>query len=489
MRKLLNNWRRLGGAFALCAAALAGVHVFTPTSTAATYRADDEDVLVLKDTNIEIKGKIVEETDTKIKIKGTLHGISFEREYDKADIVSIKRAVKKDDADTSKATPTPGTNPGTTPAATPTKDQPKGGESEANKVKYYHLKLEGQFGVDVTQTPIRKAIKDAQNNSVDLIIVELNCTLHLPSGEKVPEDIAGAFDQIFRAEEITPIFVEEIPKQWTKKPRVVFWVREAMGGAALMPFICPEMYMSSEARIGGIGYLTELIKRGDKVVQQKQYSLRLGHAQGWLISGGYDFRLINAMTVRDYVLSYKPTGDGPIYFERMPDPLQGEILLTDDGLDSNLDSVQDRVRGTGNDVLTFNAKLAKDLRVSKGTADTMSDLLFLLGIDRTGVEVKGRSDQIMTGWTREVVDAKKRLRTLLEDFATATVNAPGGYDERKQYRGAQISRLEQMKSIMKQYKEALDQFWMYEYGIPDEVSIQKQIDTLKMDQMSDKAGR
>lgn len=489
MKKLLSNWRRLGGAFALSAATLAGVYVSVPSSTASTFRADEDDVLILKDTNIEIKGKIVEETDTKIKIKGTLHGIAFEREYDKSDIVSIKRAAKKDEADTTKTTPTPGTTPTTTPTAEPSKDQPKTSESEANKVKYYHLKLEGQFGVDVSQTPIRRAIKDAQNNNVDLIIVELNCTLYLPNGEKVPEDIAGAFDQIFRAEEITPIFVEEIPKQWTKKPRVVFWVREAMGGSALLPFICPEMYMSSEARIGGIGYLTELINRGDKVVQQKQYSLRLGHAQGWLISGGYDFRLINAMTVRPYILSYKPTGDGPIYFERMPDPLQGEILLTDDGMGDNLDSVQDRVRGTGNDVLTFNAKLAKDLRVSKGTADSLNDLLFLLGIDRTGVEVKGRSEQITSGWSREITDAKKRLRTLIEDLATATVNAPGGYDERKQFRGSQISRLEQMKSIIKQYKESLDPFWMYEYQIPDEVSIQKAIDSLKMDQMSDKAGR
>lgn len=488
MKKLLNHWRRIGAAFVLASATISGVALSTPTTVAAALALDEsEDVLVLKDTNIEIKGTIVEESDSKIKIKGKLHGIAFEREYDKSEIISIRRATKKADA-TDPVKPAPA--PGATPAADPSKDAPKTTESEANKVKYYHLKLEGQFGVDVTQTPIRRAIKDAQNSNVDLIIVELNCPLHMPGAENIPEDlIVGAFDQIFRAEFITPIFVEEIPRQWTKKPRVIFWVKEAMGGAALMPFICPEIYMSSEARIGGIGYLTEMIKRGDKVVQQKQYSLRLGHAQGWLISGGHDFRLINAMTVRDYVLSYKPTGDGPIYLERMPDALQGEILLTDDGLEGNLDTTQDRVRGIGNDVLTISAKLGKELRISKGTADTLNDLLFQLGIDRTGLQVKGRSDSIMTGWSREVADAKKRLRNLIAEYSTATVRPPGGYEERKALRGAQISRLEQMKSILKQYDEALDQYWLYQNGIPPEVNIQKAIDTLKMDQMQDKPDR
>jgi len=476
----------MGAAVMLATATITGVAISTPSSVAAAMAFDEsEDVLVLKDTNIEIKGTIIEESDSKVKIKGKLHGIAFEREYDKSEVISIRRAAKKADADPVKAAPTPGTEP--------VKADPKAeakSESEAGKVKYYHLKLDGQFGVDVTQTPIRRAVKDAQNNNVDIIIVELNCPLHMPGAEHIPEDmIVGAFDQIFRAEHITPIFVEEIPRQWTKKPRVIFWVKEAMGGAALLPFISSDIYMSSEARIGGIGYLTDMLKVGDKVVQHKQYSLRLGHAHGWLISGGHDFRLINAMTVREYVLSYKPTGDGPIYFERQPDPLQGEILLTDDGLEGNFDSTQERVRGEGNDVLTVTAKLGKELRISKGTADTMNDLLFQLGIDRTGLQVKGRADSIMTGWSREVSDAKKRLRNLVNEYATATVRPPGGYDERKALRGAQISRLEQMKSIIKQYEEALDQFWMYQYGIPPEVNIQKAIDTLKMDQMQDKPDR
>ncbi len=443
----------------------------------AAPAADEEDVLVMKGTNLEIRGTIIEETDTKVRIKGVKYGIPFETEYAKSDILTIRRGKKAEGTNTTKTPAAPAANPGDT--KTPARETKPEPAAAGDQVRVYYAELKGEFGTDITQTPIRRAIKDAQDNKADVIIFMLENELKMRDGSEVSNDVAGLFDQIFRAEAMTPIFVEEIPKQWPKQPKIVFWVKQAMGGASLLPFVCPNIYMSSDARIGGIGYLTEMINRGDKVVADKQYSLRLGHARGWFIAGGYDPRLLHAMAVRDYVLSAKITGDSIEYFERMADPLKGEILLTDDGAGANVDSMGDRVRSIGNDVLTLDSKTARTLRISKGTADSLDDLMFQLGLDRTGKVIPGRSKQIMEGWSRDVADATKRLQVLWREYNEVTVAEPGGFDERSKARSTQIAKLNQMLELIRRYEEALaDQF--------PEVQIRGLIDRIKFQQMSDR---
>ena len=456
--------RLAGLAIVGLAAATGGIaHAQGASDSKTTAAADEEDVLVMKGTNLEIRGTILEETDSKVRIKGVKYGIPFETEYAKSDILSIRRGKKTEGS--SKTPATPAANPADT--KTPARETKPEPAAAGDQVRVYYAELKGEFGTDITQTPIRRAIKDAQDNKADVIIFMLENEIKMRDGSEVQNDVAGLFDQIFRAEAITPIFVEEIPKQWPKQPKVVFWVKQAMGGASLLPFVCPNIYMSSEARIGGIGYLTEMINRGDKVVADKQYSLRLGHARGWFIAGGYDPRLLHAMAVRDFVLSAKITGDSIEYFERMADPLKGEILLTDDGAGA-----------VGNDVLTLDSKTARTLRISKGTTDSLDDLMFQLGLDRTGKIIPGRSKQIMEGWSRDVADATKRLQALWREYNEVTVAEPGGFDERSKARSTQIAKLNQMLELIRRYEEVLaDQF--------PEVQIRGLIDRIKFQQMSD----
>lgn len=467
--------RLTGLAIVGLAAATGGIaHAQGASDSKTTAAADEEDVLVMKGTNLEIRGTILEETDSKVRIKGVKYGIPFETEYAKADILSIRRGKKTEGSNKTPATPA--ANPADT--KTPARETKPEPAAAGDQVRVYYAELKGEFGTDITQTPIRRAIKDAQDNKADVIIFMLENEIKMRDGSEVQNDVAGLFDQIFRAEAITPIFVEEIPKQWPKQPKVVFWVKQAMGGASLLPFVCPNIYMSSEARIGGIGYLTEMINRGDKVVADKQYSLRLGHARGWFIAGGYDPRLLHAMAVRDFVLSAKITGDSIEYFERMADPLKGEMLLTDDGAGANVDSMGDRVRAVGNDVLTLDSKTARTLRISKGTTDSLDDLMFQLGLDRTGKIIPGRSKQIMEGWSRDVADATKRLQALWREYNEVTVAEPGGFDERSKARSTQIAKLNQMLELIRRYEEVLaDQF--------PEVQIRGLIDRIKFQQMSD----
>jgi hypothetical protein len=477
----------LGGRFwrglSALAVAAGGAMAMVPTSTLSTAHAyafaDEEDVIILKAGNVEIRGEILAETDTTIKFKGKMSGITIEKEFAKSDLASITRG-KKAEAKPDSA-PTPGAKP-SQPATAPKTDS---STPDVSKTNIYVIEMVGEFGVDISQTPIRAAVRDALKNKADVIICVLDSKPAEDTG--TPASVEERFDEIFRSEAVTPIFVEEIPRDWKPKPRIVFWVKNAIGGSAMLPFVCPEVYMSSEAVWGGIGYLTNQFDGvGNAVVQHKQYSLRIGHAQGWANTGGYNPNLINAMAAAPYVMSYKITGDKVEFFERMPDPLKGEILLTDDGEGANRDSIKAILENKGDDCLTLMPKVARDIKVSKGTVDKMDDLIFSLGYERTGNIIAGRSKAIMDGWKKEVVDAKKSIRRAIDDYRDVRVEEPGDYAARTKARGIRKNRIERILSILEKYEEAITQRWRGQNGVPPNAALRQIIDNIKTEQMLDR---
>lgn len=354
--------------------------------------------------------------------------------------------------------------------------------------KVYTVDLSGIFGQDISQTPIRQAVKDAKKLEADYIIftIDNDWSMQGGMGEDKPDD-AGAFDELFRAEAMETTFTEEIQHEWAsdKQPQVIFWVKKAMGGACFLPFNAKTIYFSSEGKMGGIGGLERIFgQMGDQVVREKQFSLRLKHAEGRAIQGGYDPLIVRAMARTEYVLSYHVVGGKPEFLERMPvNP--DEILLTDDGDEQNgrKDSIQELARGEGNDCLTLTAKLAYDLGVSKGTVDTMEDLLFQLGISRNHTMVKSQSAQIMKTWRDGLESARRQLPKLWEQVGKVEVKAPGQYQQRTQARGARKKLLNDMQAIERKYEEALNPRALRVPGIADIDTLKKQID---LEQLADK---
>ncbi|MBI1189082.1 MAG: hypothetical protein GC200_00150 [Tepidisphaera sp.] len=447
---------------------------------AKSDKPDEKNVLLIFRTGRTIEGVVTSETPTAIKVKGKVAGLDFESEYQKSEILDIKRGVKLSDAPADSGDQGDKSAPSMSESTSPPVDA-------RGKQKYYWMDLQGNFGEEITQTPIREAITDAKRNGADIIIMRLDSDPGSAKEIKRDEsDQAERFDEIFRAEQIVPIFGEEIPRDWDKKPRVAMWVRSAWSGAALMPFIVPELYFTSDGRMGGIGDLSNIFKGvGDEVVREKQRSLRLGHAEGWAIKGGYDYRLIRAMARVEYVLSVRYVNGKPELFEGYPSN-PGEELLTDDGKDANEDTDQQKVSGTGNDVLTLTAPIAKKLGVSKGTVDTKEDLLVAMGIDRGAIEDSGRSQYIMKSWADGLDATKRRIRNLLEDYSRVPQGG-GDYAARTQTRGRQISILNQIRGMLTgRYKEALSQRWLRENGIPSEGAINTKIEEIKINQQKDK---
>jgi len=463
-----------------------GVLMLTPATRSpnATAHAasvvvvqEDLDTIIFKDGRT-VKGRVLEETSTSVRIEVIVAGISAEQTYQKSNILTIDRAAAGASEETeSEEVETPVSS---RLGAPDTDAKPSDGAP-----RVYVMELTGEFGRDISQTPIRKAMSDARKNEADYVIVVMDNdwseALRGGLAEQELLDDTSAFDQLFRAEDMDPIFHEELRKEWDNPPKVVFWVKTAMGGAAFLPLNCSDIYFHSEGRMGGVGFLSRLFgDRGDEVVRDKQISLRLKHAEGMAITGGYDPRLVKAMTIPEYVLSYRMERGKPVLLERMPEA-GDEILLTDDALEENADTDAQLVRGMGDDHLNFTADIAKDLGLSKGTVDTLDDLLYELGLARDYRLVSDDSERIMENWTEGLREAGRRLRLLGEEYADIQVQ--GDYNERQRARGRQIGTLNRMIKIIVRYEEAMDP---REFGLPPRGQLEAMIAQIRLEMLADR---
>jgi len=435
------------------------------------------DVITFRNGNT-VEGEIIEETARTVKIRVTIHGISTVTTYEKSDILVIKRDAGGEE----EPERTEEVNGSEMAGRADGENESSAGADAAREgaARVYVVELDGWFGRDISQTPIRKAVEDAYSNDADhLVFVLDNIWKRNEIEERLDQEFAN-FDMFFRAQALYPIFTRDIPMMWDDPPKVVFWVKQAMGGAAFLPLISKNIYFAPDARMGGIGNLSRILEGVDEVVRQKQISLRINEAIGAASIGGYPAELVRAMAEVERVYSYRIENGEPVIVEGYPNPARGEVLLTDDGEDENTDTIQAVVRGQGNDVLTLSAELARKLGVSDGTVSTIDDLLFALGVARNHVRVDDRADRIMDGWERSLTAAERQLRELAETYQETQVQ--GDYSERTRARGVQRRTLEKMMSILRRYEEAINP---RQLGVPTIAEIRQLIEQIKMQQLAD----
>lgn len=433
----MTNRRIIGMAAAGLVAACVGAWSVTPAlarqdESKEAGEVETHDVLTFRNGRV-VEGHILSETATSIEMKVVVAGISTTTTYSKTDVLAIERNVPKK----------VGAAPEATAKADEKKDEPKTApRSDAAKV--YLLEVKGIFGRDVSETPLSKAFDDAASMDPDVIVVRMDST----------QDNGSGFDGLFRAEAMTPI----VEKAIGEGRRVVFWIKEATVGAAFLPFVSPEIYFMSDGRMGGIGTLQDF-DIGDERVNEKQISLRLGHAEGIAITGGYAPELVRAMARSDYWLSFRSRG-GQIEY-KMTEPTKedladGWILLSDDGKGKNEDSMEDSVRKKGNDVLNLDEQLARTLRVSKGTADTLDDLVFALGFGSNYTSLEGKGSKILEDWADRVDEARDTLRRLREQLEEANQGGGGRGEDAREQIGKQIRLLKDMRGLLSVYSEVFD---------------------------------
>ncbi|MFZ4573460.1 MAG: hypothetical protein ACOYN0_03620 [Phycisphaerales bacterium] len=484
----------LGAAcFVACAGGLAPA-AFGQTKSNEIKRSEsgsDQDVLVLRDGKV-LTGTILSEDKTKVRFKRVIAGIPLEEDIELKRIAEIKKASKKPSTDPAKpeagsdaAKDSTKSDSGKSDAA----KKPEGVIGNGDGNAYYWIKLDGVLGREISQTPVREALLDAQECKADVVIVEVNSKW---TGRFDPEfamyfEPGRGVDGVFRVEPISTIFTSEITEKWKPAPRIVMWVKEARGGIAPLPFAAKEIYFHSTGHIGGLGGLESIFEGvGDEVVREKQRSLRLGHLIGICEAGGHNPLLMRAMTRRECVLTLATDADGkPLLVERLPEDTSEE-LLTDSGEDVYQDNAIQVGSGDGNDWLDLPARRASLIGLSKGTVDTPDELLLALGLDRAGRKIEGQSTKIMKKWRSSIDAAERSLRKAREELADVRVEPPAGYNERKQARTRQKKLLQEMKRTQETWGEGLLAEFLQRERIPPIPNIEDAINDIEAQQKLDK---
>ncbi|MCL4740570.1 MAG: hypothetical protein KJZ54_00040 [Phycisphaerales bacterium] len=431
-----------------------------------------KDVLIFKDGRI-VEGRVLEETATEIRFEVKVGTIAAPTVYRKADILEVQRGAATD----APASPAPGVRDERRDASPRVTGDP-------GAPGIYVMEMTGRIGRDISVTPIRNVLEDARQHKPDVLIVVIDNAWQFGDGRDAPDD-AASFGQIFIAEDIEPIFTQEIPQKWGYSPRIIIWVKKAMGGACFIPFNFPEIYFHPDGKMGGIGNLIfQYGNTGDEMVREKLFSAGMGHARGMANHGGYDPRIVTAMARTDYVLSYRMVGGRAELLERLPEG-PNEFLLTNDGTkDEFKDTIQALARGEGKNTLTLNAKVARDLGVSKGTVSNLDELLFELQLHRRHNLIEGRAKQIWERWGKDITEGEREIRRLMQEFGRIQVQ--GDYNQRSAARAQQIRTLQRIQQILKRFEEVASLGLMELEGVPSPQEIDVIIEQIRQEQMKDK---
>lgn len=401
-----------------------------------------------------IKGRILEETERHVRIKAVIAGIEAEATYPKGDILKVTygKDLAKDDAAKSDTVKDVKHEP-----KKDSEDEPA--FEDADTTKFYVVEFGNYFGREVSETPIRELFED-----VDAVFGD---KIERLSGEGIVEQVDPRvrdkhilvikmntqtpqidFDAIWRTEELGPLFEHEMDDEHR---RVIFWIESAVGGAVFLPWVSSEIYFTSDGVMGGVGTL-QWFSFGDEWVREKQISLRMGHAEGFVIKGGYaeHVPLIRAMCRAEFWLYVKLEGGEPIYLNEPYDEVRDGARAPWNLLDDN--------RGT----VDLDSDWAFKLGVSKGTVDTIDELADKLGVQHNYKVMKDtQGGEIFGDWAKRLASAEEKVHRRQDSIGTLWVEfyeiqVEGDYQDRKKARSHQQAVLKEIRSLFTQFAEVLD---------------------------------
>lgn len=440
------------------------------SAESAASESATEDVLIL-DSGKEVRGRIIEETATEIVMEVEFRGMMTRTTYLVSEVLEIKRGVASERA---AATPA---NEVTEAAKTAERNR----KSDAERPDWvndetsmlYVAELKGFMGLDVTTVPFDDLFKDVDRQFNDLVDVPGTDGERQVRADKRDKNIVvlkldcrtdprRGFDGLFVAEQLAPA----MQRERAKGRRIVFWVENAGGGAAFLALMGPEIYMMREGWMGGVGTLDDF-DIGDELVNEKQISLRLGHAEGWAIYGGYGevgVKIVRAMTREQFWFAARLVGGKPEVL--LEDPREnpelhggGWTILADDGKGDNAD---DDEALKGNDVLVLEADWAQKLGISRGVADTIDELAFALRVEKNYYELpETRAKKILEGWSEEIDNVIRQVNEgdngrPRGDLWIKFDDVPKFAKSTDQLLGRRIAILRQIHSLIGRYADVLD---------------------------------
>ncbi|NBX25892.1 MAG: hypothetical protein EBQ99_07565 [Planctomycetes bacterium] len=231
--------------------------------------------------------------------------------------------------------------------------------SKPPKVYVVPLGLDGkgQMGADIHSSIYEKVVKDIQDKKPDLLVLSLD------SAERGRREYSGAERDslgergVNNSEDLRKLLalfkkdVGDVPQ--------VMWVQDSVGFGTLLAFAWPNMYTKSDARLGGLAKVSLQAKSNDREVERKWLAAAMSIANGCLESGGHPTVIGTAMMDPERMLSVSFKGRK---FDWTGDR-NGTFLID----------------GDPSRVANFDARTAEDFGLSDGTADSLDDVMFMLG--------------------------------------------------------------------------------------------------------------
>lgn len=341
-----------------------------------------EDVLYLKDGRV-LHGQVVREIDGYIFFRYELAGIEQEELFSTAQYDKLERDAKAaelenemDDAEPEEAREY---KPGVPRLAVITLGEGGGRDT---------------VGIYMTAEAIRRAIPSLEAEGVTDVI------FHINSGGGLVLEVQRLSDVIH--EEYKPRF------------RTVAWIESAISAAAMTAHVLPEIYFKSEGNYGAATAFRGAFQAADgRSLQEYLYMM-----EKISLKGQYSPYIFASMQVLERPLSCsinERTGEVTWYQD-----LSGDIIVNE----------ADRI-------LTFDAPMAEKVKFSKGTADSLDELVRLMGyeeVEWVGEPRRGfmwpisKAEEEQMSYRAKVAEDERRTREYFTTYQGAVGRAAGSQD-------------------------------------------------------------
>lgn len=373
----------------------AGVMLATPV------RALAADTIVLND-GTKIEGTITEEKPGFVWITIKFGEMKKPKLVNRADIKEIVREQPAGGAAT-------GTGGGTGGSVTSKSDDEKRPAINTGATRVAVISQEEMVGPFMNAEAFKYAVDlIPKDQKPDIVVMRIN------SG-------GGALLEV-------PKLMDLIQKDLKPNYRVVAWIESAISAAAMTAMNIEEIYLMKRGHIGGA---VAFSMSGGKATAMKDEGLEMVLKLGEQIAknGRYDPLVIRAM--QEFMpLSANIDADGRVTWQADD---KGQFLV----------NRKDRI-------LTLNAEDAMKFKISKGTADSLPELMALMGVQEY-VEVGVPADKHMVEFRENVQKAQNELNELRQtlNFIIGNASAMQNRKDRDREFGKARNVVSQMQSWIK----------------------------------------
>ena len=273
--------------------------------------------------------------------------------------------------------------------------------------KVYVFPLIGQMGTDISEPIFKKLIEDAKKQKPDIVVLKLK-SADIDRINHLRNDNPVEFGLVNKMTEYRDM-MKSVHDELSDIPQVM-WVEDSVGVSGLAALAWDRMYMFSDARLGGLYQFKEMVEAqwDDADVRSKMVAAWTGIMKGLTQLGNNPDILADALIVSERTLSVNFEGRGAKWIN----DTSGSWVV-----DSSADLP-----------LNLSASVAEDILLSDGSADTLDDLMFLLGYrEYTAID---SGEKLGKQFTEDWRKAMKNIFTWMEE-AAETEDSVQGLGKRK----------------------------------------------------------